>query len=231
MERKRRILAIIFSVMICCLAAAGMEGIVMAETRPIQLPRPVTKGEISLEETIAKRRSKRFFKRKNLSQEQISQLLWAAQGITEKRGDLGLRAAPSAGALYPTEIYLLTKDGFFHYLPEKHALEIKQKRDLRSALASAALGQSFVRTAAADIVIAAVYSRMTSRYGHRGIRYTDMEAGHIAENIHLQAVALGLGSIPVGAFDEGETKKALSLPANEEVIYIIPVGYAEETTR
>lgn len=199
----------------------------MAKENVIKLPNPAVKGKISLEEAIAKRRSKRNFVNKDLTLEQISQLLWSAQGITGEKGTFNFRAAPSAGALYPMEIYLVTRDGLFHYLVQEHGLERLVKEDLRDALANAALGQGSVSQAGADIVICAVYPRVTVKYGERGGRYAFIEAGHIAQNIHLEAVALGLGSVPVGAFDDAQVKKALSLPAEQEPLYIIPVGYVK----
>ncbi len=195
----------------------------------IPLPEPQLKGKISLEETISQRRSKRRYRPQELTLEQISQLLWSAQGITDEGG--GFRSAPSAGALYPMEIYLLNKDGLFHYLPEEHKLERASQDDLRRELAAAAWGQSFIAQAPVDIVIAAVYERVTSRYGARGSRYTDIEVGHIAQNIHLQAVALGLGSVPVGAFDDRAVKELLKLPKEEQPLYIIPVGYPKQENR
>lgn len=198
---------------------------VKAMKKEISLPAPQLKGKVSLEETISQRRSKRRYRSQELTLEQISQLLWSAQGITA--GQARFRAAPSAGALYPMEIYLLNEDGLFHYVPEGHKLEQVLEQDLRRKLAVASLGQSFVAQAPVDIVIAAVYDRITSRYGQRGRRYTDIEAGHIAQNIHLQAVALGLGSVPVGAFDDEQVRGLLKLPAEEQPLYIIPVGYAK----
>lgn len=199
----------------------------MGGSNQIHLPRPALKGEVSLEEAILKRRSQREFSKKDLSLEQISQLLWAAQGITAKKGGFAFRSAPSAGALYPLEIYLLSKDGLFHYLPEGHKLDILGKKDFRKDLAGAALGQEAIAQAPLDIVICAVYPRITAKYGQRGVRYAQIEAGHIAQNIHLEAVALGLGSVPIGAFSDKEVKGILSLPEDNEPLYIIPVGYAE----
>lgn len=199
----------------------------MGEVKEIQLPKPQTKGKISLEEAIAKRRSVRSFSSKELTWQEISQLLWAAQGVTQRRGGRGLRSAPSAGALYPMEIYALTKDGVYHYIPDAHALEVLRETDLRNDLSSASLGQSSVRQASLDIVICAIYERVTSSYGERGRRYTDIEAGHIAQNIHLQAVALGLGSVPIGAFNDGQVKSVLNLPKDEVPLYIIPIGYTK----
>ena len=197
----------------------------MVETNFIQLPDPVVAGEMSLEEAILKRRSERSFAAEELTLKQISQLLWSAQGITAHKQGIGFRAAPSAGALYPMEIYTLTKDGLFHYLPQGHKLKIVQNADLRGRLANAALGQSFIQQAPFTIVICAVYERITSKYGNRGIQYVHMEAGHIAQNVHLQAVTLGLGSVPIGAFNDDKVKKVLSLPSKHEPVYIVTVGY------
>ena len=198
----------------------------MAETKLIQLPKPLIKGNISLEEAIFRRRSQRSFKQKDLTLQQISQLLWAAQGITLEKEPYNLRTTPSAGALYPMEIYLLTKNGLFRYLPNGHKLEPLSEQDLRGGLAVSSLGQVAINQAPVNIVICAVYSRLASKYGQRGIRYAHIEVGHIAQNIHLQSVALGLSSVPIGAFNDEEVKKILSLPANHEPLYIIPVGYS-----
>lgn len=192
------------------------------EMNMIRLPKPGIKGDISLEETINQRRSLRDFLDRDLNLEEISQLLWAAQGITDK--SRGFRSAPSAGALYPLEIYIIKKDGLFHYNLEEHALQILEKRDLRAGLCRAAWGQTMVRDAPIDIVICAVFRRVTSKYGERGIRYVHMEAGHCAQNIHLMAVSLGLGSVPVGAFDDAQVKTLLKLDKNIEPLYIIPIG-------
>lgn len=192
------------------------------EVNMIKLPKPRSKGDISLEETINQRRSVRDFSDRDLNLEEISQLLWAAQGLTDK--SRGFRSVPSAGALYPLEIYIIKKDGLFHYNLQEHALEILEKRDLRTGLCRAAWGQTMVRDAPIDIVICAVSRRVTSKYGERGIRYVHMEAGHCAQNIHLMAVSLGLGSVPVGAFDDTEIKTLLKLDENIEPLYIIPIG-------
>ena len=194
-------------------------------SQTIKLPAPRKKGDISLEEAILKRRSKREFKPASLSKEQISQLLWAAQGITAPAGLL--RTVPSAGALYPLEIYIVYSEGVYHYCPDGHILERVLPEDVRSALCEAALGQELIAAAPLDIVITAVYERTTGKYEQRGIRYVDMEAGHCAQNIQLQAVALGLGSVPVGAFSDESVSKVLSLPAGCKPLYIIPVGYAQ----
>lgn len=189
----------------------------------IKLPEPKLKGDMSLEEAISRRRSERSYQDKALSQQQISQILWAAQGITKQSG--GYRSAPSAGALYPMEIYIVTNEGLFHYNPSQHSIDKLKSGDLRESLASAAWGQSFIAKAGITVIIAAVYPRITNRYGERGVRYVDMEAGHIAQNIHLQAVALGLGSVPIGAFSDDAVQELLELPKKQKTIYMVPVGY------
>jgi len=190
----------------------------------IKLPAPRLKSNISLEETIYKRRSKRRFTQQGLTLEQVSQILWSAQGITNKAG---FRTVPSAGALYPLEIYAMKKDGFFHYIQEDHKIKLLSNKDLRSRLSDAAWGQSFIEEAPLDIIICAVYSRVTSKYGQRGTRYTDIEVGHAGQNIQLQAVALGLDSCVVGAFGLKEVAGLMNLPKDEEPLYIIPIGYTK----
>lgn len=189
----------------------------------IKLPSPRLTGQMSLEDTIRLRRSVREFKNTPLSLEQIGQLLWAAQGLDPKTNRF--RNAPSAGATYPMELYVTSSDGLYHYQISSHSLKIITDKDLRNDLSQAALGQPWVAQAPIDIIIAADYSRTTSRYGQRGIRYVHIEAGHIAQNIHLQAVSLGLGSVPVGAFNDNMVKKLLGLPGKLEPLYIIPIGY------
>ncbi len=189
----------------------------------ITLPEPLLKGKMSVEEAIQKRRSVRSFDSRELSLETISQLLWATQGITEP--SYGLRAAPSAGALYPLEVYLVKSDGVYHYIPRGHKLERVSEKDVRSALARAALGQGFIGEAPISIVLTAIPSRTTSKYRSRGIRYVHMEIGYAAENLHLQGVALGLGSVSVGAFQDSEVARVLGLPKGEEPLIIVPLGY------
>lgn len=188
----------------------------------IKFPQPELKGKMSLEEAIAKRRSVRSYNGAPLSDRELSQLLWAAQGITDTAQ--GLRAAPSAGVTYPLETYVVDASGVFQYLPDSHQLRKVLENDLRSDLASAALNQRWVHEASAVIVFAAVTERTTGRYGKRGLMYVHMEAGHAAQNIHLQAVALGMGSVPIGAFDNSAVARVLKLPADQTPLYLIPVG-------
>lgn len=157
-----------------------------------------------------------------LTDEELSQLLWAAQGIADSKRQF--RTAPSAGATYPLVVYVAKADGVFRYHPEHHTLETVSDQDIRRALAAAALDQFCVRQAAAVMIFAAVPERTTRRYGQRGERYILMEVGHAAQNVHLQAVALGLGSVPVGAFDEDAIAAAVGCARGEKVLYLIPVG-------
>jgi len=218
---------LIFCILAAALLFSAKGGIAMAKNKEIALPAPRTKGVLSLEEALYLRRSHRRFSDKELSLEQVGQLAWSAQGITAKSAAHSFRTAPSAGALYPMEIYLVKHDGLYHYIPEGHKLEVLGSKDLRPALSAAASGQSSVSQAPLDIVICAVYPRITAKYGERGIKYAWIEAGHIAQNIHLEAVALGLASVPVGAIGDKEIQKALGLPGDTEPLYIIPVGYAD----
>lgn len=192
----------------------------------ISLPKPKLKGEMTLEEAISRRRSVRDFTHRPLSMGEIGQLLWAAEGITGRASHL--RAHPSAGALHPLEVYLVTVDGIFHYRPEGHRLRLVRPGDRREALDRAAYGQSFVAEAPCVIAIAAVYARTTGKYRDRGrMRYVPMDAAHAAQNVLLQAVALDLGAVPVGAFDDEAVRAVLGTPANEVPLYLIPVGKAK----
>jgi len=191
----------------------------------IQLPAPVLHGGMSIAETLSKRESTRNFTSKPLTPSEISQVLWAAQGITRNWGG---RTAPSAGALYPIELYLVLREGLYHYMPRTHQLIRVSDQNLIDDLSSAALGQECVRGSPAIVVIAAVYERMERKYGQRGERYVKIEAGHAAQNIHLQAVSLALGSVPVGAFNDDQVRKVLNLPANHEPLYLIPLGHIKK---
>lgn len=230
---KKGIMALVLVILVFAafhLYSSGKEEEIMEkqkkEETEIRLSPPREKGPLSLEECIKRRRSRRSYTPTSLSSEEISQLLWATQGITNERR--GYRAAPSAGALYPIELYLVKNDGLYHYEPKGHKLRKQGSKDLRETLAGAAYGQRYVLQAPIDVVICAVYERVTGKYGERGVRYTHMEVGHAAQNLHLQAVALGLGSVPIGAFNDEEVSRILSLPKNQKPLYIIPVGHISE---
>lgn len=191
----------------------------------ITLPKPNKDGQMSLEKAIAARRSHRDFLPQPLTFEQIGELAWVAQGQdTVSR----YRTAPSAGATYPLELFVVSGEGLFHYLPAKHSLEKLSGQDIRTALTSAAWGQNFIEEAPLTLVFAAEFARTTRHYGERGIRYVYMEAGHAAQNIHLQAESLGLGSVAVGAFDDDSVSKVLSLPDHLEPVYMVVVGYCRK---
>jgi len=193
----------------------------------VKLPEARHDSDISIEETLLKRRSVRDYTGAPLTLQEISQLLWAAQGTTDPRG---FRTAPSAGATYPLETYLVVGDvenlteGVYRYESAEHKLVKLLDGDRRVQLAGAALGQSWVSEGAVNIVFTAIYERTTRRYGDRGIRYVHMEAGHAAQNVYLQAVALGLGIVVIGAFRDDRVSEILKLPKNEQPLYIVPVG-------
>ena len=189
----------------------------------IRLPKPELQGSVSLETAISKRRSVRSFQPGSLSITTISQLLWAVQGIT---GDSpSKRAAPSAGGRCPLQIYACWSEGVWLYHPDSHTLEKHQSTDIRTFLPPLAWEQKYLAEAGLVLAISAVYARTEEKYGERGrFRYVHMDAGHAAQNVLLQAVALGLASVPVGAFDDEKLKSLLQLPTGEEPLYLLPVG-------
>ena len=210
------------------IAASWLVPMAMTFAAPdsISLPPPRPASAVSVEEALASRRSDRHFADTPLTLADAAQLLWAAQGITRAEG---LRTAPSAGALYPLEIYLVAgavvtvPAGVYRYLPAHHRLERTVSGDPRRELASAAFHQNWIAEAPAMIVIAAVVRRTRLKYGERGERYVPIEAGHAAQNVCLQAVALGLGTTLVGAFADAEVKRLLGL-TEEEPLLLVPVG-------
>jgi SagB-type dehydrogenase family enzyme len=201
----------------------------------IELPGPVLKGMLSVEEAIGRRRSRRSFSEAPLTLEQLGQLLWAAQGVTGETPRH--RAAPSAGATCPMEIFVATgaatvgqlQAGVYHYLPARHALEQTHDADIRERVAEAALGQDFLEAAPASVLMAADHERTGRRYGERARRYVAMEAGHISQNVYLQAEAIGLATVAVGAFHDRALASAFQLPRPLEALYLMAVGYAAES--
>jgi len=185
---------------------------------------------MSLEESIARRRSVRDFTAESISQSQLSQILWATQGITDTSSRL--RSVPSAGATYPLEIFVVCgKDcvagigeGIYHYNIGSHSLTLRHEGDVRLELARVSLHQEFIYEAPVDIVICALYNRTTSGYGRRGERYVHMEVGHAGQNIYLQATALGLATVAIGAFNDEQVRGVLRLDRQYEPLYIMPVG-------
>lgn len=193
----------------------------------INLPVPEYDAKYDLNKAMQHRRSVREFKEDPLTLVEVGQLLWAAQGVTTLGG---FRTAPSAGALYPIESYLVVgqvqdlNPGIYRYDFRKHILTHMVDGDRRNELAVAALDQTWMAVAPAMLALAAVYERTTERYGERGVRYIHMEIGHAAENVSLEAVALNLGTVVVAAFSDMDVKKALGLPAAEHPLCLMPVG-------
>ena len=195
--------------------------------RRIELPAPTGEGSVAVEEALAKRRSIRSYARSPLTLQEVSQLLWAAQGATDRDGG---RAAPSAGALYPLEVYLVATEvtgleaGIYRYLVEPHRLESVAAGNLRDKLTAAAWGQDWMSRAPAALVVTGVVARTAGKYGGRAGRYVHMEVGAVAENVYLQAAAMGLGTTLVGAFDDQAVAQLLGLAAGEEPFAILPLG-------
>lgn len=207
----------------------------------IALPAPRLEGTMSVEQALAERRSRRKFDDRPLTLADVSQLLWATYGVTFHREGMpeflrgGFKTAPSAGARYPLEIYLVAGNvtdlpaGVYLYLPEGHRIARLSGGDVREPLTEAAHGQDFVRQGAVSIVMSAVYERTTSRYGQRGRdRYVCMDLGHAGQNVYLQAEAMGMGTCAIGAFVDLDVKRVVGMTREEEPLYIMPVGYPEE---
>ncbi|MFH2049513.1 MAG: SagB/ThcOx family dehydrogenase [bacterium] len=194
----------------------------------IKLPEPKYDSSISIEQALLERRSVRAYQDEPLTLTEVAQVLWSAQGITDSKR--AYRTAPSAGALFPLEVYVVIGNveglakGVYRYKPGEHEITKVRDGDVRDKLAVAALGQASVREGAITIVFSAVYERTTRKYGDRGVRYVHMEAGHAAQNVCLQAVSLNLGTVVVGAFKDDEVSKILNIPDEEHPLYILPVG-------
>ncbi|HEY0898005.1 MAG TPA: SagB/ThcOx family dehydrogenase [Sphingobacteriaceae bacterium] len=225
-------LSIIATTILCLMITAlpAVEKKMQFQERPletIKLPPPRNTSSTSVEEALTKRRSVREFKKGTLRLSDVSQLLWAAQGIS---GQQGRRTAPSAGALYPLEVYILCadveslSDGIYHYQPATHTLRSMARGDKRRLLAAAAMMQGAVSGGSAVLVISAKYQRTTVKYGERGKRYVHMEAGHAAQNVYLQAVSLGLNTVTIGAFSDNLVKRVMQLPEDEIPLYLMPLG-------
>jgi SagB-type dehydrogenase family enzyme len=200
---------------------------VTEDATEIVLPEPAHDSDTSIEETLWGRRSIRDFSGEAITLEQLGQLLWAGQGITDPSGK---RTAPSAGGLYPLKVYVVVGNvegvdaGIYEYVPGTHTLKKIKDGDQRQPLMQAVLNQVWVGQGAIDIVITAVYEITTSKYGERGIRYVHIEAGHAAQNICLQAVGLKLGTVTVGAFEDDKVLEVLGVSDDEVPLYVMPVG-------
>jgi SagB-type dehydrogenase family enzyme len=216
----------------CVLAAAafclaGVDVATASGNGDVALPRPSRAGAVSVEQALALRRSVRAFAPEALPLAAVSQLLWAAQGVT---GPDGLRTAPSAGALYPLEVHLVAgavselRSGVYRYDPGRHRLVLESEGDARVRVARAALSQDWIAEAPAIVVLAAVHERTARKYGERAPRFVHMEVGHAAQNVCLQAVALGLGTTMVGAFRDEELAGVLGLAKHEQPLALLPIG-------
>jgi SagB-type dehydrogenase family enzyme len=194
----------------------------------VSLPVPVMIGEFSVEEALANRRSVREYSDQPLTLSEIGQLLWAAQGITEP--GTGKRTAPSAGALYPLELYVATGNveglppGVYKYNPYEHRLLLIKRDDVRTTLRQAAIDQSAVEEGSAILVFASVHERTTQKYGERGIRYVHMEVGSAIQNVYLQAESLGLSTVIIGAFTDSAVQSVMGMDEMERPLGIMPVG-------
>ncbi|MCS7137184.1 MAG: SagB/ThcOx family dehydrogenase [Candidatus Caldarchaeum sp.] len=210
----------------------GMRGGRASADGVVALPRPRVEGGMSVEQAILRRRSRRDYRREPLSLAEVSQLLWAAQGITAPHLWTGLRTAPSAGGLYPLETYIVVREGgvegvgagVYHYNPHRHELNVVSKGDFSRELMSACVDQEWVGSAALNIVFTAVVERTSVKYGGRALQYVFQESGHAAQNVYLQAEALGLGCVVIGAFYEDEVRSILRITSEELPVYVMPVG-------
>lgn len=203
----------------------------------VLLPLPAKVSAITVEEAILLRKSVREWSNSPITIEQLSMILWASQGVVEEIGGWLRRAAPSAGATYPLEVYVVIGErgvlfnngdylgaGVYLYNYARHSLRLVKRGDFRDELWAASLWQEWVRSAPVSIVICAVYERTTQRYGERGIRYVHLEAGHVGQNIYLMSTALGLGTVAIGAFYDDEVARVIGAGPDERPLYIFPVG-------
>jgi SagB-type dehydrogenase family enzyme len=200
---------------------------VVMEGKIVRLPAPDRSGGMSLNEALNQRRSVRSYRNEPLSISQVSQLLWSAQGTNNERG---FRTAPSAGATFPLELFVMANNitgmskGIYHYNPFENTLELYREGDFAGALMRASLSQSMITDAGMVIIFGAIFGRTTQRYDERGIRYVYNEIGHAAQNVHLQVSALNLGTVVIGAYIDEEVEAVLNLDDEIRVLYLMPVG-------
>lgn len=188
----------------------------------LALPPPHTSGGVALDDALARRRSRRALGGAALTDAELGQLLWAAQGVTDR--EQGLRAAPSAGALYPLVVYVVTGAGVQRYEPATHGLRFVARVDRRDALSKAAHGQAVVGGAPASLVVVGIVARTRAKYGARAERFVTLEAGHAVQNVLLEATALGLGAVPIGAFDDDAVRAVVEESADALPLYVVPLG-------
>ena len=199
-----------------------------AEADEVVLPAPTTDGQTSLEEAIASRRSVKEFDEQPLTWAEIGQLMWAAQGITEP--ERGFRAAPSAGAMYPLHLYAVTPDGLYHYVPVGHKLERLPAAGALEVFRGVTASQGAIQKAPLTVIVTAAFEPLRERFGERAVGFVYIEAGHVGQNLQLQANVLGLGSLPVGGFDPARVAEVLSLPGDHTPIYTMPIGHPSTAT-
>ncbi len=222
-ENMRRLAILALVLVFFAIPSYGQRRARAPQRKVVQLTEPNVAGAVSLEEALAKRRSVRRFSNQPLKWAQIGQLAWAGQGITDPQR--GLRTAPSAGSIYPIELFFATQEGLYAYRPADHSLEQVSDQDLRVALARDGKAQDSTAEAACDIIVAGSLRKLSEQFKDKARTFLLMEAGHVAQNIQLQAVCLGLGSVTVGGFDAQGVRKVCSLSKGLEPLYIICVGY------
>jgi SagB-type dehydrogenase family enzyme len=218
--------------LVACVAVCCLLGSCRADSpgKYIDLPEPNLSGS-TVEDAIGERRSVRTYSEGSLTMLELSQLLFAAQGVTGERGGRALRSAPSAGGTYPIEVYVFANrvesldKGIYRYVPGSHTIELLKGGAYGDSLAGACLGQSMPRTCAVSLVLTAVPQRTAARYGDRAMRYVLMEAGHVSQNVLLESTSLGLGAVPVGAFDDGRLNRLIGVDGETEVaLYVNSIG-------
>lgn len=204
------------------------------ERKEIRLPNPDTRGTMTVEKAMSTRRSVRSYADKAFTKKDVSQILWAAYGVSDSTKYKGykLKTAPSAGALYPFEVYLVVNNvkgletGVYRYKPANHSITMEIKGNISIDLTDAAWGQDMIEHAPINIVWTAIFERTTKKYGERGReRYVCMDLGHSGQNVYLQATALGMGTCAIGAFADDTVSEIMNIPVEEEILYIMPVGW------
>ena len=215
----------ILAIVLACFATLGL-GQRRTRTSPqkiIQLTDPNLTGNLAFEAALAKRRSVRQFSSQALTRSQIGQLAWAGQGVTDRQR--GLRTAPSAGAIYPIELFFATADGVYAYRPTEHSLLEISQQDIRGNLARTTAAPEPVTTAGCAIIVAGSSRKLASQFGKNSRTFLALEAGHVAQNIQLQAVCLGLGSVAIPGLDTAAVRKVCRMSRDSEPLYVICVGY------
>ena len=193
----------------------------------IKLPETQTVGTVSVEEALTKRRSTREYAEAGLTLSEAGQLLWSAYGVTSPEG---FRTAPSAMTLYPLEFYLSAtlvdglSPGIYQYVPTSHELKKVGDESKREELYAASFEQTALAGAPAILIITGSYDRTKEKFGESGPDYVHMDLGHAAQNVHMQAVSLNLGTVVIAAFRREEVKRTVGLPEEETPLYMMPVG-------